>query len=98
VEARQVVHGRLPGPERGDDSVESRERPPIGMMAPGTGATNELQILSVQFVSDHGVLLDHDVDWEDGGFRSANPSGRGRRAIQSGIRLVTLWTNISSSM
>jgi hypothetical protein len=67
VEARQVVHGRLPGPERGDDSVESRERPPIGMMAPGTGATNELQILSVQFVSDHGVLLDHDVDWEDGG-------------------------------
>ena len=73
METRQVVHGRIPGPERGDDSVESRERRPIGMTAPGGGATNEIKILSVEFVSDHGVLLDHDKDWEDGGLRFAKP-------------------------
>jgi hypothetical protein len=53
--------------------VEPRERPPIGMTAPGRGATNEIRILSVKFVSDHGLLLDHDKDWEDGGLRFAKP-------------------------
>ena len=73
MEPRQIVHGRLPGPERGDDSVESGERSPIGMTAPGKGAKDEIKILSVEFVSDHGVLLDYDTDWEEGGLRFAKP-------------------------
>ena len=43
------------------------------MTAPGRGATNELRILSVEFVSDHGMLLDYDTDWEDDGLPFAKP-------------------------
>ena len=82
---RQIVHGRIPGPAEGEDSVEPRERPPIGMAGPGRGATNELRILSVEFASDHGVLLDYDTD-KTAASPSISPSGRRRRAIRPGIR------------
>jgi len=88
---RQIVHGRIPGPEKGEDSVESRERPPIGMTAPGRGATNELRILSVEFASDHGVLLDHDTDWEDGGLPFDKPEWPKRAGDPAGHPVSHTW-------
>jgi hypothetical protein len=88
---RQIVHGRIPGPEKGEDSVEPRERPPIGMAGPGSGATNELRILSVEFASDHGVLLDHDTDWEDGGLPFDKPEWPKKAGDPAGHPVSHTW-------
>jgi hypothetical protein len=91
VEPRQIVHGRLPGPERGDDSVESGERSPIGMTAPGKGAKDEIKILSIEFVSDHGLLLDYNTDWEDGGLPFDKPEWPKRTGDPAGHPVSHTW-------
>ncbi len=68
---------RIPGflgIEIGDNATRTESEEgifPLGIVAPPK--TAQLRIVSIEFLSDHGLLRNNDVDWEDGGDLFAKP-------------------------
>ncbi len=68
-----TVHGRIPGPLTDqDDASGTGASHPLGIAAP-MFAMGQLTIQAVRFLSDHGIMLDHKEDWEDGGMPFDKP-------------------------